>query len=343
VLAVEVGPGDLLSVPRGTQHWFDLCSDRRIRAVRLFQDPGGWTPHYTGSGIDAAHLPVCLGPSLPPAASAHRASEQPRAIVLDVEGTTTPIAFVHQRLFAYAAAHLPVFLAAHGEDERIAEHIDELRGQWHEDASSDAAMPAWSDDSFDERMASAARYCAWLSARDRKSTALKALQGYVWRTGYESGELRGEVYEDVPPALAAWRAGGRTVAIYSSGSVLAQRLLFQYAAAGDLTSLISSFFDTRIGAKTEPASYLRLAARLGFPAAQLAFVSDNRHELEAARAAGVIAVACVRPGMRQDDILGHPVVRHLGEVDGVVAGTTTAGKELSPVSPVRVRAEQAAG
>jgi enolase-phosphatase E1 len=251
-------------------------------------------------------------------------SEEPSAIVLDVEGTTTPIAFVHQRLFGYAAAHLPAFLAAHEDDAGVAEQIDELRAQWQDDAEGGTDLPAWSDASTGARTASAARYCAWLSAHDRKTTALKALQGYVWRSGYESGELRGEVYEDVPPALAAWRARGRSVAIYSSGSVLAQRLLFRHAAPGDLTSLISGFFDTRVGAKDEPASYRRLAARLGFPAERLAFVSDSRRELEAARAARLTTVACVRSGMDEGEMRGYPVVHRLGEVDDVVAAATTS-------------------
>jgi len=332
VLAVEVSPGDLLSVPRGTRHWFDLCGDRRIRAVRLFQDPGGWTPHYTGSGIDAEHMPVCLGPPRLTGASAHRATAGPAAIVLDVEGTTTPAAFVHERLFAYAAEHLPAFLAAREHDEQVAEHVDELHARWHDDVRAAAQPPDWPD-SPRERMASAARYCAWLSDQDRKLPALKALQGLVWRAGYERGELRGEVYEDVPQAFAAWRVRGRDVAIYSSGSELAQRLLFGHAEPTDLTSLITAFFDTRVGPKTEPASYLRLAAELGHPAGQVVFVSDSRRELDAAREAGLMAVACVRPGADERELRGHPSVTHFGELEDVVAGATTALTGWWPGAP----------
>ena len=103
VFAIEVGPGDLIRVPRGTWHWFDLCAERRIRAIRLFQDPAGWTPRYTGSGVDAGFEPVCLGPALPRA----RVSEGPRAVLLDIEGTTTPVDFVYRVLFPYAYERLP--------------------------------------------------------------------------------------------------------------------------------------------------------------------------------------------------------------------------------------------
>ena len=123
MFAIEVEAGDLIRVPRGTHHWFDLCADRRIRAIRLFQDPSGWTPHYTGSGVDKHFQPVCFGPAyFPTATSGPRrvtmrlADRGIRVVLLDIEGTTTPIAFVHDVLFPFARAHLAAFLRAHSVD-----------------------------------------------------------------------------------------------------------------------------------------------------------------------------------------------------------------------------------
>ena len=127
VFAIEVEAGDLIRVPRGTHHWFDLCADRRIRAIRLFQDPSGWTPHYTSSGVDKNFQPVCFGPSYFPGPSLRfRRVTLPgaiRVVLLDIEGTTTPIAFVHERLFTYARSHLPTFVASHWNDPPVRDAI----------------------------------------------------------------------------------------------------------------------------------------------------------------------------------------------------------------------------
>jgi enolase-phosphatase E1 len=207
------------------------------------------------------------------------------AVVVDIEGTTTPIAFVHDVLFPYARAQLDDFLAARAGDAAVRAILAALAAEHAADDAADKPATFTAPD-----------YVRWLMDRDRKSTALKALQGELWRGGYESGALRSEVYADVPPALAAWRAAGLAVAIYSSGSIDAQRLLFAHTEHGDLTRAIDRYFDTTTGPKREAASYRAIATALGLAPARVVFVSDVDAELVAARAAGVQGVLALRPG-----------------------------------------------
>jgi enolase-phosphatase E1 len=217
------------------------------------------------------------------------------AIVLDIEGTTTPIAFVHDALFPFARRHLREHLQEHRSSPDVREVIRRLRGEWADDVASDQAPPPWSDGA-DAELSSVAAYVEWLMDRDRKSPGLKLLQGYIWERGYRSGALKAEVFPDVGPAIERWRSSGIVVAIYSSGSVLAQQLLFAHTITGDLTPLVNRFFDTEVGAKTSPDSYHRIAAALHCPTHRLLFVSDARTELDAARQAGCDVLLCVRPG-----------------------------------------------
>jgi enolase-phosphatase E1 len=129
---------------------------------------------------------------------------------------------------------------------------------------------------------------------DSKISPLKALQGRIWQEGYKKGELRGEVYPDVPPALKRWREDGKRIYIYSSGSVLAQKLLFESTAYGDLTQLLDGYVDTKVGSKMDPASYIKIAAQIGCETGQVLFVSDAVRELEAAQSAGLQVALAVR-------------------------------------------------
>lgn len=203
--------------------------------------------------------------------------------LLDVEGTTTPVDFVYRTLFPYARRYLPGFLASRGDEKDIRADIAALRMEWSAEAGDRVDLPGWDPG---DPVAAAVRYAGWLMDRDRKSTALKSLQGKVWQAGYLGGELRGEVFDDVEPAFRRWKTGGQAIRIFSSGSVLAQRLLFQYSTAGDLRGYIDGYFDTKIGAKTEPGSYKRIAAAAGVSPDALLFVSDSAPELEAASNAG---------------------------------------------------------
>jgi enolase-phosphatase E1 len=151
-------------------------------------------------------------------------------------------------------------------------------------------------------------YLHWLMDRDRKSTGLKSLQGKIWEEGYQSGKLRGEVYPDVPVAMERWHRQGADIAIFSSGSVQAQRSLFKSTSAGDLTRFIRAYFDTTTGPKTAPGSYTRIAAALERSASEVLFLSDVAGELDAARAAGMQTALCVRGAGPAQSPGSHPVI-----------------------------------
>lgn len=197
-----------------------------------------------------------------------------RAILTDIEGTTSSIAFVKEVLFPYARARLPGFIAEHGAEP-------EAR-RWLDAVAMEMGAPC------DDRVV-AETLQGWID-EDRKHTALKALQGMLWREGYERGDYRAHFYPDAATALRAWHAAGRTLAVYSSGSVAAQKLFFGYSAAGDLAPLVNAWFDTEIGGKREAASYTRIAEALAREPADITFLSDIVAELDAARAAGLDTV-----------------------------------------------------
>lgn len=229
-----------------------------------------------------------------------------RVLLLDVEGTTTAISFVHDVLFPYARAHLREFLKRGAGDPDTREDLSALRAE--REAEAEGGAPEWRGGGPAETLASAAAYAEWLMDRDRKSTALKSLQGRIWKEGYRSGALESHVYPDVRPALERCRAQGRTVAIFSSGSVLAQRLLFAHTTEGDLTPLIQGYFDTTTGPKKEAGSYRRIADALPAAPAAVLFVSDVPAELDAARQAGMGTALCVR-GDAAPPASDHPVLR----------------------------------
>jgi len=216
------------------------------------------------------------------------------AVLLDIEGTTTPMAFVSDVLFPFARTHLRAFLQQNAGNAAVREAAALLRDEWKHDAAVDEKPPDWPDPT----PASASPYVEWLMDRDRKSPALKLLQGLIWQRGYAEGILRGDVFADVAPAFRRWRERGVAIAIYSSGSVLAQRLLFGTTPSGDLTGEVAAFFDTAVGPKRSRDSYRRIADRLRVPAPEILFVSDVRGELEAAQSAGCRVLLAVRPGNR---------------------------------------------
>jgi enolase-phosphatase E1 len=232
-----------------------------------------------------------------------------RVLLLDVEGTTTAVSFVYEVLFPFARARLREFLQAAPDDPASCDDVAALRAE--RQAETDAGAPPWPAGP-DETLAAVA-YAEWLMDRDRKSTALKSLQGRIWRGGYRSGALQSHVYPDVRPALERWRAQQRSVAIFSSGSVLAQRLLFENTAEGDLTPLLHGYFDTTTGPKREPDSYRRIAEALHAAPAAVLFVSDVPAELDAARAAGMATALCVRDGAAPP-ATDHPVRRTFDEI-----------------------------
>lgn len=218
------------------------------------------------------------------------------AVLLDIEGTTTPIAFVTQVLFPYARTHLRAHLDRHRRSPAYETLFTAFREEHAADSRRGEPVPPWADEPEPARLAAVAAYAEWLMDRDRKSPALKDLQGRIWEDGYQRGELVGDVFPDVPGALRRWQERQLPVGIFSSGSVQAQQLLFRHSTAGDLTPLLRWYFDTRAGAKTEPDSYRTIARAMGLPAHSVLFVSDVTRELTAARAAGMSVRLSVRPG-----------------------------------------------
>ncbi|WP_142849667.1 acireductone synthase [Telmatospirillum sp. J64-1] len=209
-----------------------------------------------------------------------------RAILTDIEGTTSSIRFVKDVLFPFAAEHLPRFIAEAGSRPDVKAMLEETRQL--------AGQPDADDEAVTEIL------LGWI-AEDRKATPLKALQGLIWEEGYRAGQLKGDVYPDALEALKAWKEAGLPLYVYSSGSVAAQKLLFGYTQAGDLTPLFSGYFDTTTGPKLEAESYRRIAEAIGVAPSDILFLSDNEAELDAAAAAGCQAIGLDRDGVPHSD------------------------------------------
>ena len=232
-----------------------------------------------------------------------------RVYLLDVEGTTSPVSLVSEQLFPYARRHMEAFLRGH--DRKVVVQADLAMLYEENQMEADSAAPRIEDAAS---VAQAMAYLLWLMERDRKSTALKSLQGKVWKDGYESRELIGSVFPDVPEALARWSAKAK-VAIYSSGSVEAQKLIFGHSSAGDLTPLISGYFDTRVGPKTSAESYSAIAGAMGVATGEMLFISDVVRELNPAREAGCETRLALREGNAPvADAEGHVAIRSFAEI-----------------------------
>ncbi|HTW81301.1 MAG TPA: acireductone synthase [Terracidiphilus sp.] len=247
-----------------------------------------------------------------------------RLYLLDVEGTVAPLTLTTEMLFPYARKHFKEFLSENVEDPGVREDLIQLaeENRAEIDPSSPRIMGAPGPSHLGTRESASAdvateealSYLLWLMDRDRKSTALKSLQGKIWKAGFESGELKGTVFLDVPPAFSRWAANGK-VAIYSSGSVDAQKLFFRHSSAGDLTPLIAGYFDTRTGPKFEAASYQAIAAEMKVNPGEALFLSDAVRELDAAREAGFETRLTVRPGNPPvDDARGHAMISTFDEM-----------------------------
>jgi enolase-phosphatase E1 len=197
-----------------------------------------------------------------------------RAVVTDIEGTTSSISFVKDVLFPYARRQLPAFVREHGQEPEVR--------RWLDAAAVDAGGIC-NDDTLVETLQ------GWIDT-DYKHTALKALQGMIWVAGYANGDYAAHIYPDAAAALRRWHAQGHALYVFSSGSVPAQKLLFAHTTAGDLTPLFSGYFDTEIGGKRSADSYRRILAAIDRPAADVVFLSDVVEELDAAREAALDTV-----------------------------------------------------
>ncbi|MGZ5242619.1 MAG: acireductone synthase [Bacteroidia bacterium] len=223
-----------------------------------------------------------------------------RFILTDIEGTSTSISFVHKVLFPYAKKHLRAYILQHADEPEVIACLDETAQTifdethiWADQEKCIAVLEKWIDE-------------------DRKHPALKKLQGFIWRDGYETGNFTGHIYEDVPDMLKQWKADGLEIGIYSSGSTEAQQLLFRHSDFGDLTPYITAYFDTQVGHKRESDSYKYITSQLPFLAEEILFLSDTEEELDAAKTAGMQTIQLVRedtnPSERHETASSFPAV-----------------------------------
>lgn len=219
-----------------------------------------------------------------------------RAVLTDIEGTTSSLSFVKDVLFPYSRARLPEFVRAHARESEVRRLLDDARREAGADLDDEqliALLLRWIDE-------------------DRKITPLKALQGLIWEAGYRDGELTGHVHEDAHDLLRQWHARGLRLYVFSSGSIKAQQLLFAHTHKGDLTRLFAGYFDTTTGPKRDPQAYQRIAEAIGMAPQEILFLSDIKEELDAARQAGMKTYWLVRSG---DTVAGeHPVARRFDEI-----------------------------
>jgi enolase-phosphatase E1 len=216
------------------------------------------------------------------------------AILIDIEGTVTPISAVRDVLFPYARARLEAFVAAHGDEPAVAAALDQAR-DLEPEADPVASLIRWSD-------------------LDEKVTPLKTIQGLIWREGYAAGDLVAQFYPDAPESLSFWKREGLPLYVYSSGSEEAQRGIFGHSQDGDLTGLFGGFFDTRIGPKREAESYASIMREIGLPAGLILFLSDVEAELDAAASAGLRTCQVVREEDGTIPSTRHPTAATLHEV-----------------------------
>jgi len=218
-----------------------------------------------------------------------------RALLLDIEGTTSSLAFVREVLFPHAQQHLRDFVARRAGNPQVEAALREVEQLARAEGASESPLVSL------ER---------WM-AQDRKLTPLKLLQGLLWEEAFASHAFVAHIYPEVPAALARFRDRGLALYVYSSGSVRAQQAFFRHSSAGDLTSFISGWFDTTLGSKSDAASYRAIASALGREPGELAFLSDSTLELDAARAAGLSTVALQRG---PHELGGHPAATRFDEL-----------------------------
>jgi enolase-phosphatase E1 len=223
-----------------------------------------------------------------------------KLILTDIEGTTTSIDFVHQELFPYSHLKLSSFVRTHHEENFIKDILTETSQTiWHEEnIHADLEMCI-------------TKLLKWID-EDRKHSALKNLQGHIWETGYKNGDIKGHLYPEVKENLLKWKSAGFKLGVYSSGSVKAQELLFAHSVMGDIKSLFSFFFDTKVGHKRETQSYQTIAKMTQLNPQEILFLSDIKEELDAAKSAKFKTIQLVR---KSDVIIGeHPTVKSFNDI-----------------------------
>lgn len=242
---------------------------------------------------------------------------QGRGVLLDIEGTTSSISFVYDQMFPFVLRELDDFLAAHFAEPEVQSAAEQIA----QDVGHESLADWQADRDGAEPQALIAAEVRRLMSEDVKATGLKQLQGLIWKAGFESGELRAHVFDDVPPALRSWNEAGFDLRIYSSGSVQAQKLFFGHTEQGNLLPLFQGHYDTKTGPKKESASYRLIAEQFQLDSAQILFLSDNVDELNAAAEAGCQVALCVRPGNPEPPAHSHSTIESFAELDLSTAAT----------------------
>ena len=219
-----------------------------------------------------------------------------RAIITDIEGTTSSISYVKEVMFPYSRRRLRSFLEAHWQEDKVKELIIGLEEKLQRSIDLDTAVRTLVE---------------WID-KDLKEPLLKELQGHIWEEGFKSGEIKGHIYEDAYKKLKEWKEQGYRLYVYSSGSVKAQKLFFGNTDYGDLTYLFDGFFDTSVGNKKEKESYLKIAELIGLKPEECLFLSDTEEELDCARSAGMRTVKVVRDTEKTDS--KHPIVKNFYQI-----------------------------
>ncbi|CAM2009998.1 acireductone synthase [Acanthopleuribacter pedis] len=261
---------DFIHVPAGTKHWFDMGNQPEFAAIRFFTNPEGWVAQWTDNPI-ALNFPMYVH------------AEPVKAVVTDIEGTTSSISFVKDVLFPYAKEHLAAFVAAQGDAPQVAAILDQAREESGQPDADNATI--------------AQTMLRWID-EDRKVTPLKAIQGLIWEKGYRDGDFQAHLYDDAHAALKQWADSGLALYIFSSGSIKAQHLMFEHTTFGDLRPWFKGYFDTTTGPKKEAESYRKIAAEIGVDPHEILFLSDVVAELDGARAAGMQTRWLVRDGQQ---------------------------------------------
>ena len=237
-------------------------------------------------------------------------------VLLDIEGTTCPVSYVTETLFPYASANLAPYLETRQQEADIQALIQELETLWRQDTDQEArdllGRPRESAEL--SGVGEILPYLNFLIRRDRKVTPLKDLQGKIWADGYARGELIGPLFDDVPTSLRRWQQQGLVLAVYSSGSIAAQQLIYQHSNHGDLRSMFSHWFDTHTGSKHDPSSYTLIAETMGCAPQAILFVSDSDSELQAASQSGLQVVCSQREGDKSKDFRTYPAINTFHQI-----------------------------
>ena len=243
-------------------------------------------------------------------------------LLLDIEGTTCPVSFVSDVLFPFAKQELSHYIKQHWDKSPDNEQIKAAKKEWLDDRSTESVqIKQQVIKGESEEMDGLIQYLKHLISIDKKSTALKDLQGKIWEHGYKNGELKSQLFPETAECLREWREQGLTLSVYSSGSIQAQKLLYRHSPAGDLEKFFSHWFDTHTGPKKSTESYTTIAEQLHSSPNKIWFVSDNGAECDSARSAGMHTLFSLRDGNPDRDPRDHTVVQSLREVNAhLVAG-----------------------